>query len=77
MRPVEVMALLVAASAIIKLVVILVSPKSWLNTIPKRVLRHTTLATLLSLALAVVILIFLLKEITIVQIFAVLLLLAP
>ncbi len=77
MRPVEVMALLLTASVIIKLVVGLVSPESWLSAIPKKLLRHPTLITLLSLALAVVVLIFLLKELTIVQIFAVLLFLAP
>ncbi|MFH0847210.1 MAG: hypothetical protein V1894_04050 [Chloroflexota bacterium] len=77
MRPVEVMALLLAAVVIIKLVVILISPESWLNAIPKRLLGHPTLMSLLALALAVVILIFLLGELTIVQIFAALLFATP
>ena len=77
MKPVEIMALLVAAAVIVKLVVALINPGSWLKNITTRFFSHPILTILLSTVLAVVALVFLLKELTIVQIFASLLFLMP
>lgn len=77
MKPVEIMALLAACAVIIKLVVALISPRAWLDNITRRTWTHPILTTLLSMVLAVATLVFLLKELTIVQIFASLLFLTP
>jgi len=70
MRPVEIIALLVAVIALIKIVLLMTQPKSWLPIVKKFYARPlVTMAV--SLLTALIILKILLKEITIVQIFAV------
>lgn len=69
MTPIETMALLVALLAAIKLVVILINPKTWLGVV-KKIYVNPILTTLVALVLAIVTLNYLLKELTLVQIFA-------
>ncbi|MDI6888444.1 MAG: hypothetical protein QMC78_01950 [Methanocellales archaeon] len=73
MTPIEIMALIVALFAGIKMLVTLINPKYWKNTVTKRSWANPTLTSLVSLVLTVVTLAFLLRELTIVQIFAVML----
>jgi len=70
MTPIEIMALIVAVFAGVKLVVALISPKSWLGSVTKTAWSNPTLTTIGSLVLAAVALFYLLEELTIVQIFA-------
>lgn len=69
MRPVEILALLVAALVAIKLFVIIVRPKSWLRVV-KTIYARPVLTMALALAAAAVILKYLLRELSIIQIFA-------
>lgn len=75
MTPIEIMALIIAVFAAIKILVILINPKSWMNVV-KTVYGNPILTTIISLVLAVVVLNYLLVELTIVQIFAVMLFLS-
>lgn len=77
MKPVEIMAVIVATAVIIKLALGFVIPRSLPNAVMKKALTNPILTTLISLAWAIAALIFLLKELTIVQIFAVMLFLMP
>lgn len=71
MTPIEIMALIVVLFAGSKLLLVLIGQqKSWFGTVTKRFWANSTLITLVTLALAAVTLIYLLKELTIVQIFA-------
>lgn len=71
MTPIEIMALAVVVFAASKLLLVLIGrQKTWFGTVTKRFWANSTLTTLTSLAVAVVALIYLLKELTIVQIFA-------
>jgi hypothetical protein len=70
MTPIEIMALIVVAFAAIKLLVVLINPQHWMCTVTKGSWTNPILTTLASLAVMVVSLIFLLQELTIVQIFA-------
>ena len=72
MTPVEIFALIVALAAAIKIVVILINPKAWINVV-KKVYTNNSLLMIVSLILAAVVLYYLLMEITIIQIFAVML----
>jgi len=69
MTPIEIMALIVIVVAVIKLIVILVKPKAWIGVV-KSVYSNSVLTMVVSLVLAVIVLNYLLTELTIVQIFA-------
>lgn len=71
MTPIEIMALIVATAVLIKLVLMVASPKSWKSTVTKRSWANPILTTIVSLVVMVVSLIFLIRELTIIQIFAV------
>jgi len=71
MTPIEIMAVIVALAVLIKLVLMVASPKSWKNTVTKRSWANPILTTIISLVAIVVSLIFLLRELSIIQIFAV------
>ncbi len=73
MTPIQLMALFVAVLATIKLLVIIIKPKAWLNVI-KFVYAKPVLTSYISLIFAILSLAYLLREITIIQIFAVMLL---
>jgi hypothetical protein len=75
LTPIEIMTLIIAVFAAIKILVILINPKSWMNVV-KTVYGNPILTTIISLVLAVVVLNYLLVELTIVQIFAVMLFLS-
>ncbi|MBW3002258.1 hypothetical protein KY338_03805 [Candidatus Woesearchaeota archaeon] len=73
MTPIQIMALIVAVLGAIKLLVIIVDPKIWLKKVVKPIYANTMVASLLGLIIAGVSLYYLNQELTIVQIFAVLL----
>jgi hypothetical protein len=75
MTPVEIFALIIALAVIIKLVVLLVKPQSW-RSVVKVVYGKPGITMIIGLVLAVVVLYYLLMELTIVQIFASMLFLA-
>jgi len=70
MTPIKILALLVAVIVAIKLLIILVQPKSWLSVV-KKVYAKPVLTMILALVAAGIILKYLLVELTIIQIFAV------
>jgi len=70
MTPVKILALLVAVLGAVKLVVVFVRPKAWLPVV-KTVYGKPLVTTIVALAAAAVILKYLLTELTIIQIFAV------
>ena len=70
MTPIEIMAFIVAALIGIKLLVIMVNPKNWMPVV-KAVYGNPGITTLVGLVLGGWSLMYLLKEMTIVQIFAV------
>lgn len=76
MTPIEIIALIVAIVAAIKIIVVLIKPKAWLNSVVKPVYSKPTLTMLVSLILAVLVLYYLLMELNIIQIFAVMAFLA-
>ncbi len=69
MTPIEIIALIFIAFAVIKLSVIWFSPKAWMK-IPKAMFSRPIALSVVSLALAGVVLYYLLQELTIVQVFA-------
>jgi len=69
---IEIFALIVVIVAAIKILVLLIQPKSWLSVV-KTVYAKPALAMMVELILAAVILYYLLAELNIVQIFAVML----
>tara|TARA_Y100000310_G_C20275693_1_gene620111 strand:- start:77 stop:514 length:438 start_codon:yes stop_codon:yes gene_type:complete len=69
MTPVEIMALIVALLATIKILVIMHNPKNWIGVVEK-VYSNPAVMTVVGLVLAAVSLFYLLEELTIVQIFA-------
>ncbi|MBU2617177.1 MAG: hypothetical protein KKI07_00665 [Euryarchaeota archaeon] len=71
MTPIEIMALIFAVFVTVKISTVLISPKSWMGGFMKKAWSNPTLTALVSLVLAAVALFYLLKELTIVQIFAV------
>src|SRR3989338_168795 len=73
MAGIETLAWVFFIVAAVKLIVVLVSPKIWLNSVVRKILKNSFLAGLVSFVLAVVCLYILLQELTIVQIFAVML----
>jgi len=72
MTTIEIMALIFAVFAGVKLLVILTNPKSWMVVI-RTIYAKPTLTILIALVLGAVSLNYLLKEITIIQIFGVML----
>ena len=72
---IEWFALILAVLTLVKLIVISINPKSWMN-FSKSLFTKPWLTTTTSLILALVVLYYLLVEITIVQIFAVMLFLS-
>ena len=68
MTPIEIMALVVVLLGGIKLIVFAINPKSWMKVVDS-VFSRPMLTTVVSLILGALVLWFLLKEITIVQIF--------
>jgi hypothetical protein len=68
--PVETIALAIIALAVIKIVILLISPKSWMN-FAKSVYSKPRLVEVVSLILAAVIFYYLIQEISVVQILAV------
>lgn len=70
LNPIETIALLVAIISIIKLFFVLTNPKSWLSVV-KSVYSNKLLTTIVSTVLALIVLNYLIKEISIAQIFAV------
>lgn len=72
MNPIEIMALIIAVLGIVKLVFIFANPKAWVKVVDF-VYAKPNVTGALSALLALIILFFLVQEITIVQIFAVML----
>lgn len=71
MTPIEIMALIVAVFVGFKLLVVLISPKSWMGIVKTvTIWKNPIPTTLVSIILAAVTLMYLLQELTIVQIFA-------
>jgi len=71
MTPIEIMALIVAVFVGFKLLVVLISPKSWMGIVKTvTIWKNPIPTTLVSIVLAAVALMYLLQELTIVQIFA-------
>lgn len=73
MTPIQIMALLVAVLGAIKMIVVFLSPKAWLNKVVKPIYKTPMVASLAGLIIAGVSLYYLNQELTIIQIFAVLL----
>jgi len=69
--PIETLALIIALLSLIKLIVILVNPMSWFKGVVKPIYSNPFMLQLIGLILAGVSLFYLLREFTIVQIFAV------
>jgi hypothetical protein len=76
MTPIEIMALVFALIGAVKIIVLLTQPKSWMN-LSKTIYQNSFITMIVSLVLAGVLLGYLLTEMTIVQIFAVMLFMAP
>ena len=74
--PIEWMALVFILVVAVKLIVILVNPRTWYDSVVKKVWKSPGLCMIVSLVLAALTLYYLLQEITIVQILAVMLFLA-
>ena len=76
MDTIGIFALIVALAVLVKLIVILIKPRAWLDII-KPIYKNTALTTIVSLILAAVVFYYLrLAGITIVQIFAIMLFMA-
>ena len=75
MTPIETFALIVILAALIKIIVIAINPKTWVG-FAKKVYANTVLVMIIGLILAAVVLYYLIQEITILQIFGVMLFIA-
>lgn len=73
MTPIQIMALIVAMLGAIKMIVVFISPKSWIKNIVKPIYKTPMIASIAGLIITGVSLYYLNQELTIVQIFAVLL----
>ena len=73
MTPIQIMALIVALLGAIKMIVIFISPKSWIKNVVKPIYKTPMIASIAGLIITGVSLYYLNQELTIVQIFAVLL----
>lgn len=67
---IEIMALIFLVIASIKILVILINPRTWHDNVVKNIYRNPKILMVLSLILSAITLYYLLKELTIVQIFA-------
>ena len=72
MNTIEIFAWIVVLVSAIKLITIIISPKSWINFASK-IWKNPKIIALVSLVLGAVVFYYLIQEITIVQIFAVIL----
>lgn len=70
---IEILALIFILIAGIKIIIVLLNPRTWLDNIVKPVYKESKLKILIFLILALIVLYFLLQELTIVQILAVML----
>ena len=70
MTPIEIIALLVALLTVIKVIVLLINKEAWMR-VPEAIFKQPMVTMIISLILSLVVLYYLLAEITIVQIFAV------
>ena len=70
MIPIEIIALIIAVIAAIKIITILIQPKVWANVV-ETIYANPIATAIIALLLAIVVLKYLLVELTIVQIFAV------
>ena len=73
MTPIEIMAFIAAIIVPVKLIMVWRSQKSWFNTVTRRFWGNATVTTILSLIVVIVTLYYLLQELTIVQIWTVML----
>ena len=73
MTPIQIMALIVALLGAIKLIVVLMSPKAWIDKVVKPIYANPMVTTIIALIIGGISLWYLLKELTIVYIFAVML----
>src|SRR3989344_2113092 len=73
---IDIMAIILIVLSLIKITVLATKPKSWIK-VAKFVYGTPGITTIISLILAIIILRYLLAELTIVQIFAAMLLLVP
>jgi len=70
MTPIEIIALIIAIIAGVKILALFINPKSWLP-VPKAVFSRPLLLGLVSFVLAAIVLKYLIVELTIIQIYAV------
>jgi len=70
LTPVEIIAWIVIIGALVKMIILAISPKTWMNFV-KKYSAKVAIIQLVSFILAAVVLYFLLEELTIVQIVAV------
>jgi len=70
MTPIEIMAAFVALLILVKLVTVGFKPKAWMDNVAKPIYSNASIATVVGLVIAGGSLWFLLKELSIVQIFA-------
>lgn len=75
MTPIEIMALIIVVCGAIKIIVILTKPRSWINVI-NVAYEKPAVTMIIALLLAIIVLKYLLAELTIVHIFAVMLFMA-
>ena len=71
LTPIEIIATILALLSLIKLITISINKKAWINSISKPILKNQTLTGVVLAILGIIILYFLLQELSIVQIFAV------
>jgi len=74
MTPIQIMALIVAVLGAIKLIVVFVSPKSWIKSVVKPIYKTPMIASLIGLIVTGISLYYLTQQLSIVQIFSVFLL---
>ncbi|MBI2498854.1 hypothetical protein HYV88_01270 [Candidatus Woesearchaeota archaeon] len=75
MTTIEIFAFIIATLALIKIIVLSKNPGTWIKLV-KKIYSNPQLMTIISLILSLIVLYYLLLEITIVQIFAVMLFIA-
>ncbi|MEK6952466.1 MAG: hypothetical protein AABX29_05610 [Nanoarchaeota archaeon] len=75
MTTIEIFAFIIAIIALIKIIVLSKNPGAWIRLV-KKIYSNPRLTTIISLILSLIVLYYLLLEITIVQIFAVMLFIA-
>jgi len=68
--PIEIIALVLITVSVIKILILLVNPKSWMN-FARMIYKNSRVTSVVALILAVVVLFYLIQELTIIQILAV------